>query len=69
MFFSSSVVIGSAVIVVVQWPWSRQRMETFGCAGRREADRYCCLKATTSDVVLEAQVEHCPAVTMATVLE
>ncbi len=69
MFLNSLVVIDSAVIVVVQRPWSRQRMETFGCADRREVDSYCSLKATTSDEVLEAQVEHCPAATMAMVLE
>ncbi len=59
----------SAVIVVVQWLWLRQRRETLGCTDRREADGYCCLKATMSDVVLEAQVEHCLAATMAMVLE
>ncbi len=66
-FLGNSVVIDSAVIVVVQRPWLRQRMETFGRADRREADSCCCMKATTSDVVLETQVEHCPAVTIATV--
>ncbi len=65
-FLGSSVVISSAVIVVVQRPWLKQRKETFRCADSREVDGYCCLKATTSDVVLETQVEHCPAATIAT---
>ncbi len=66
-FLGNSVVIDLAVIVVVQRPRLRQRMETFRSADRREADSYCCLKAMTSDVVLGTQVEHCPAVTIATV--
>ncbi len=66
-FLGSSVVVDLAIIVVVQRPRSRQRMETFRGADRRETDSYCCSKATTSDVVLETQVEHCPAVTIATV--
>ncbi len=65
-FLGSSIVIDSAIIVVVQQLWLRQRMEMFGCADRRKVDGYCWLKATTSDVVLETQVEHCPAVTIAT---
>ncbi len=67
-FLDSSVVIDSAVVVIVQRPWLKQRKETFGCADSREADGYCCLKATMSDGVLEPQVENCPA-TIATVLE
>ncbi len=37
MFLDSSVVIDSAVIVAVQWPWLEQRMGMLECAGIQAA--------------------------------